>query len=313
MDHRVFLAQEKRQWTEAERLQRLCLEWDRRHTSQAVSLSDAEMTPDDKGKIRLLAESLVCFGDILLKQNNSECVRHYQEAIGLCQRIDYTNKEGFASFQLGHSFQEIPGIRDFDQAERWYRRTLELWTNNAGQASCLGQLGALYYSRFENTVAEMKELMASQAAKENIIAKATKAIEQFVNVESCCLRALTLIPEGQLHDVGAIHNQLGIIYKEAHTWELGQFLEKKNRDFVELALKHYREAIRVHELEGDDFAAGSVRYNVAALLHDAGRLSDAREYADSAMRDFEGYGDRAAVQMQKTKELINEIDQNLQT
>jgi tetratricopeptide (TPR) repeat protein len=69
------------------------------------------------------------------------------------------------------------------------------------------------------------------------------------------------------------HGELGILYGSA-----GQ---------IDTALRHYREAIRYQESMQDRFAAGRTRYNAAATFFDAGRFADAREWAQSALRDFE--------------------------
>ncbi|MGH7596977.1 MAG: hypothetical protein ACREOI_11535 [bacterium] len=41
----------------------------------------------------------------------------------------------------------------------------------------------------------------------------------------------------------------------------------------------------------------------------AGRLSDAREYARAALRNFETYGQAAAEMIQRTQQLLAEIEQ----
>ncbi len=44
----------------------------------------------------------------------------------LCHRIGDRPAEAVAAFNLGHAYKDIPALRDLDQAERWYRRSLEL-------------------------------------------------------------------------------------------------------------------------------------------------------------------------------------------
>jgi len=65
-----------------------------------------------------------------------------------------------------------------------------------------------------------------------------------------------------------IHNALGEMYRAA-----GQ---------LDRALPHYREAIHFYELAGDLYGAARTRYNVALSFLSAGRLADARDYADAA-------------------------------
>ncbi len=49
----------------------------------------------------------------------------------------------------------------------------------------------------------------------------------------------------------------------------------------------------------------------ATRCHRAGRLTDAREYAYAALRNYQTYGDRAAAETQRTQGLIAEIEQDL--
>ena len=80
---------------------------------------------------------------------------------------------------------------------------------------------------------------------------------------------------------------------------------------IDRALQHYRETIRYDELAGNLHGAATTRYNVATTLANAGRLADARDYAYAALRNFETFGDRAAADIQKTKELIAWIEQQM--
>ena len=61
-------------------------------------------------------------GHILREQGKSGCVDSYLEAMSLYQRIGDRQAEGVVAFNLGHAYKDIPGVRDLDQAERWYKR-----------------------------------------------------------------------------------------------------------------------------------------------------------------------------------------------
>ena len=91
-----------------------------------------------------------------------------------------------------------------------------------------------------------------------------------------------------------IHNALGEMYRAA-----GQ---------LDRALPHYREAIHFYELAGDLYGAARTRYNVALSFLSAGRLADARDYADAALRNYQTYGTSAQQDIQKTLDLIADID-----
>jgi tetratricopeptide (TPR) repeat protein len=80
------------------------------------------------------------------------------------------------------------------------------------------------------------------------------------------------------------------------------------RDF-DRASPHYREAIRYWEGSGDYYNAANARFNVTFGLLQAGRLSDAAEYARAALRNFETYGQGAAADIQDTQQLLKRIEQ----
>ena len=67
--------------------------------------------------------------------------------------------------------------------------------------------------------------------------------------------------------------------------------------------RHYSEAIRLREAQGDLYDAAQIRYNVAIALTKGGRFPDARQYANTALRDFQTYGSGAAAMVEKTLDL----------
>jgi len=72
---------------------------------------------------------------------------------------------------------------------------------------------------------------------------------------------------------------------------------------------HYRQAIRYADETGYTYEAGRSRYNVAVTMIDAGRLPDARAYAEAALVNFQRFGDRAAHNIQDAEQLIAAINQ----
>jgi tetratricopeptide (TPR) repeat protein len=103
------------------------------------------------------------------------------------------------------------------------------------------------------------------------------------------------MPATAVTERGITHNQLGIIHR--------------NGGDIDRALHHYQQTIRYCERAGDIFGAGRTRFNVANALLDAGRLSDARAYAEAALVNFRTFGDRAADMIQRTDGIIGAIDQ----
>jgi tetratricopeptide (TPR) repeat protein len=263
-------------------LQRVCVDWDRQRAAPALARPPEALDGAQRNDIRTLAVSLEQLGQIQRELGQAECVKAYEEAIPLYQRIGDQAAEAVAAFNLGHAYKDLPAIRDLDQAERWYRRSLELFDerDRLGRGKGHYTLGHIARERFE-------EAREADAPQEELL-RHLNAAAQFYH------QALALLPPDAVDDLAVAHNQLGIIYAEA-----GDF---------DRALPHWREAIRSHEGAGNLYAAAQTRGNVALALAQAGRLPEARAYAQAALRNFATYGPGAAAEVQETRGLIAEIE-----
>jgi tetratricopeptide (TPR) repeat protein len=319
-EYRVQLAREMRHWAKGERLQRLCVDWDRRraedvldrHSGQVASpivADEAEaggsqrpanppvkspsfrdrlaavlplLSDVERNAIRTLAVSLHELGQIQRERQEQGCIASYEEALDLAEQIGDRAAAAACAFNLGIAYHEIPAIRDLDQAERGYRRSLELHDerDRLGRGGCQNNLGAVALERFEKA-RDAGEPDATQLAHLNA------ALEAYHE-------ALELIPEDAVDDQAVAHNQLGVIYISAGD--------------IDRALSHYRESIRYKESESDTYGAALTRYNVALALVRAGRLLDAREYARAARDGFASYGAAAEAEVQRAQGLIERID-----
>ena len=88
----MLLAQEARQWAQAERLKRAQVEWTRQRAAPALAEVGRGVRPDaldgaGRNAIRTLAVSLEQLAIILREQGKAECVTPSEEAISLYQRI----------------------------------------------------------------------------------------------------------------------------------------------------------------------------------------------------------------------------------
>ncbi len=189
------------------------------------------------------------------------------------------------AFELGHVYKNIPALQDFNQAEHWYRRSLELRNENdhMGCGQCLGQLGFVAFERF-------KEAHERERPQEEFLAHLNEA-------ESCYQQALEHFPVDAVDELAVTHNQLGMIYSTVGN--------------VKRTVAHLRDAIRYLEKQGDVYKASKARFNVAVALANAGRPQDALEYAKAALRGFESYDESAADMIQRTRQLIERIRQDL--
>ena len=279
-DYRVGLAQERRQWEDAERLQHTRVEWDRQRAAPALQAAQPDSSQGHS--IRTLAVSLAQLGHIQREQGQATCAASYEEAISFYQRIGDQAAEAITAFNLGHAYYQIGALRDLAQAEQWYQRSYELFAEgDSRRVRCLGQLGLVAKQRFEEARS------AQQPAAEQL--------EHLNAALNFYQQALALFPTNAVNDLAVIHNQLGNIYNDAGD--------------LDRSLPHYREAIRYKEGTGDFYRAAQIRFNVAVTLKRRGRLQDARAFAQAALRDFQRYGAGAADKVQKTQRLLARIEE----
>jgi tetratricopeptide (TPR) repeat protein len=282
-DHRVRLAREEINWAEAERLQRVNVDWNRQRAQPALAVTPDRRDAEQRIAIRVLGITLQALAPIQREQGSPTCAATFREALDLANASGDTVTQAACAFNLGRVYQDIADLRNLDEAERWYRKSLDLYApdDRLGRGLCVGQLGQVAYARFRDA------RTAKRPVEELLhhIAEAARLYEQ----------ALDMMPTTAVTERGTIHNQLGIIYRIAGD--------------IDRALRHHQQCIRYREQAGDIFRAGQARGNVAMTLSDAGRLPDARAYAEAALANFRTFGDRAADAVRRTERIITAIDQ----
>jgi len=268
--YRVQLAREARNWDEAEGLQLRSVEWNR-----------SRVREEDRDSIRVLVASLHEFGDIQREMLRAECVETYRECFNRALGIEYRSGAATVALKLGHAYVRIPALRNLDTAERWYCRSLELIPDgdHLSRAGCLGEPGSVAFKRYE-------EACAAKKPEAEILRHLNDAFRRY-------REALKMTPPDAVRQLALAHQHLGIIY--AAVGDLAR------------SLHHYRESIRLSEAGADAYTAAQTRGNVAVALTNAGRLADARQYAEAALRGFQTYGASAAEDIQKTLDLIAAI------
>ena len=233
-----------------------------------------------------LAASLHQLGEIQRGRQQSNCLASYEESLALAEAVNDRAGAAACAFNLGTAYKDLTDIRDLARAEDRYRRCLELCEerDRLGQGKCLNSLGAVAYERFQ-------ESRQANKPEAELLVHRNAALQSYH-------QALDLLPTGAVDSVAVAHNSLGSIWGEA--------------GHVDRALHHYRESIRFKEASSNRYAASLTRFNIATLCARANRLPDAREYARAALRGFETYGDSAAADIAKTKELLAVIAQAIQ-
>ena len=282
-DYRVGLAKEERSWAEAERLERVRADWNRQRAQPALAVAPDRRDATQRHAINTLVASLQGLGDIQREKGSPTCVATLREALDMASASGDTVGQAVTAFNIGRAYRNIADLRNLDEAERWYRMSLDLRAphDGLGRGRCVGQLGLIAYERFND--ARVAKRPVGELAHH--LAEAARLYEQ----------ALDMMPATAVTERGTIHNQLGIIYRNAGD--------------IDRALYHYQQDIRYCERAGDIFGAGETRANVAMALLAAGRLSDARAYAEAALANFRTFGDRAADHIQDIERLVANIDQ----
>ena len=282
---RVRLAREARDWPAATTLVNARIAWARDQAAAALAAPASSLTPGQRNQIRNLAVSLRELGDILREQSDPGCLPRYQEALALDQKIGDRAVEARLAISFGNAYLAVPGLRDLDQAEHWFRRSLSLRpdSDRLGRASNLGQLGAVALERFADA-------QAGGEAEPVLLKHLHAALHGY-------LQDLDLTPADDHASRAITENQLGIVFHRAG--DTGQ------------ALRHYQRSLQHKEARGDVYAAGQTRYNIAALLLDGdGRTADALLYARAALDNFQQACPGAAADAADAERLIARLEQD---
>jgi tetratricopeptide (TPR) repeat protein len=258
------------------------VEWSRKQAAPYLQMPPEKLNSTGRNTVRTLAVSLHELGQIQREMSSGACVTSYEESLGLFERIKKQSDAGANAFNLGHAYKDIPGIRNLEKAEQWYRRSLELHDerDNLGRSKCLSQMGIVTFEQF-------KEARASSKSEKELLKHINTALK-YINM------ALEITPSNAVDRFAVDHNMLGLIYENAGA--------------IEQAVSHYNQSIRYQEMQGNYYGAALTLENIAIALAQAGRHQDAIDYEKAALKNFEHYGERAADRIEKAKGLIELIE-----
>ena len=98
-DYRVRLAMEARNWAEAERLQRVQVDEQRRRAMSLLARPVESLGAGEKNTLRTLAVFIEQLGHIQREQDKPECANSYKETIPVYQQIGDKSAEAVLRLQ----------------------------------------------------------------------------------------------------------------------------------------------------------------------------------------------------------------------
>ena len=281
--YRVQIARQLRDWPSAQKLQEALIAWHREKTATALAAEPDTLDDGQRHAIANLAGAVGTLGQILHQQGKLSCVDSGREAMELYQRLGDRSGEGIAAYNLARAYEEIPGLRDLDQAEHWFQRQLELLGTHdtRSRAEVIRELGTVAYQRL------LDDQKAGKPAEDQDrhLAAATQAYEQ----------SLQLFSANDVSNLAVVHHQLGLVYLTAGA--------------IDAALQHFRKSIQHEEQRENRYGAGESRYTAAVVLVRGGRRREALLFARAALRDFEAVGPSATANVERARQLIALIEQ----
>ena len=153
-EYRVLLAEEARDWSEAERLQRVSVDWVRRRAAPFLDQPGKALDSAARNAVRSLAASLHELARDPARARRGG-VRHALPGV-VGDRRTHRRPAGAAAVTASTWgtrtwCDNVPALRDLDQAETWYRRSLDLCdqADSLGRAKCLKPVGLAWPERFK--------------------------------------------------------------------------------------------------------------------------------------------------------------------
>ena len=117
-------------------------------TAQALT-AGSDLTDSERRQVGAVAAAEGNLGRVLCVSAQPEGPDHLLRTAELPHRIDDRRAESRAVANLGTAYDQWQQLRDLDQAERWYQRSLDLsWDDSEFSARLWLRLGNVAYERF---------------------------------------------------------------------------------------------------------------------------------------------------------------------
>jgi tetratricopeptide (TPR) repeat protein len=243
-----------------------------------------ELTRDDKRSLSALATALQNYGVQQWLNGNPACVASLEEALRISERIGEEEESEGTIMHLAHAYMDFPSIRNLAKAEHYYRMMLARATERGdplAKAHALHEVGQVLYQQF------LDEYMSEKPRVEKLDLLLNQALEQ-------ALEALKVVPPRNPY-ASHIHHLLGNIYDDG-----GQ---------PDTAIPHYVRSIQIADACDDLGGAAKGRREVARVYMKTGRLDNALDYAQAALKNLETKtgGTVASGDIDASRNLVREI------
>lgn len=208
-----------------------------------------------------------------------ECIRNFEEALEIAQRIADSRAELDVAYQMAGAYLE-PGFEDTDQAEYWLTYALDLTPpgDRIGRGMVLSGLGALAYRR-------MNDHASSEADRLQFLRDSVRNFEL----------ALQVLPPEEVDGRAACHANLGLAY-----FGIGGDLTR--------AMASFQAALALEEASSNHHQAGITRLNLARVLGAANDPKRSRLFAEAALRTFASLAPDAEQNLEEAQDFISTLE-----
>lgn len=282
MGYRVEIAIEAREFDKAESLLQPCLDWARRNTASIPRNGEIPLTDAHKEQLGILSKWLHFLGSVKYHKDDAACVQLFLQDYEICMLTQDSSGAAVTAQSLGHAYKDLGPIRNLIQAKDWYRRSLDLRSNDdgLGRALALYQLSLVSYEEFQEA--------------EAVGLPWNVQVHHLNGSISDLQRAAKLVPANAVDALAVIHHHFGILYSHS--------------DQPDLCLRQFQESIRYEELRGNHYGAAASQYAIAMNFMKMGRSDNALIFARAALRKLEDLGNADVDAVQRVQRLIQQIN-----
>lgn len=282
MDHQWRMTFESGDLIEAEILARSILDWETSNSAEIDQSDSGRLTPSEIQQLRFLAISTSRLADVLREANNPTSVSISEEAIRLYRTIGDNVGESVRLFNLGHTFKNVPELRNLGKAADYYAAAYNSYPDHDALArgQCLAQLGAV-------SLELLRDSHDNGAAEPVMLRHLDDAIRYYET-------ALELEPPDAIANLALTHNQLGAAYQYSRTDQ-------------SKALEHFKKAMHYYAQAGQWLGEAGACLNAAQVLLRLTKPHDAKDYASECLKILES-ANYSGPEITRAKSILTQIE-----